>query len=61
MTIASTLFKEGVNSVRDTMIHECNHACLEVTGQNTKHNSKDWYAAVHRLSQLVLGRDVNVR
>ena len=59
--IASTLFADGAGVVEDVMLHEMLHAWLAITGRQTAHASKDWYAAVRRLSPAVLGTELDVR
>ena len=54
ITIASNQFQRP-GMVDDTMVHEMLHAWLYVTGHNVKHNSEPWYAAIRRLSPVVLG------
>jgi hypothetical protein len=61
ITIASNLFNVGANRVADTIVHECLHVWLFVTGQNMSHDSQAWYAAVNRLSPAILGHDVKVK
>lgn len=36
-------------------------AWLHITGQDTKHSGKAWYAAVRRLSPIVLGHELDAR
>lgn len=57
----STRFKKGRLAVDDTMVHEMLHAWLHITGQDTKHSGKAWYAAVRRLSPIVLGHELDAR
>ncbi len=61
ITIGSNQFGRGAEVVSDIMVHEMLHAWLHVTGQNTKHKSEAWYAAVRRLSPAVLGHELDVR
>lgn len=62
ITIQSLLFREvGVRAVEDTMVHEMVDVWLAVTGQDTKHGSKAWYAAVRGLSPEVLGHELDAR
>jgi hypothetical protein len=62
ITIQSRLFRDvGIRAVEDTIVHEMLHAWLAVTGQDTKHSSEAWYAAVRRLSPPVLGHELDAR
>jgi len=61
ITIASNLFGAGTRLVDDVMIHEMLHVWLRRQGQPTAHDSEAWYAAVRRLSPLVLGHEWDVR
>jgi SprT-like family len=62
ISIASRLFRAvGIRAVDDTMIHEMLHAWLLITGQDPDHGSEAWYAAVRRLSPVVLGHELDAR
>jgi hypothetical protein len=61
ITIASNHFKRGRHAVDDVMVHEMLHAWLHITGQDTAHDREAWYAAIRRLSPVVLGHDLDVR
>jgi hypothetical protein len=61
ITLASNHFKRGRRAVDDTMVHEMAHAWLYLTGQEVKHDSGAWYAAIRRLSPIVLGHEIDVR
>ena len=56
----SNLFPRGQRFVDDVMVHEMLHVWLVLTGQDSKHDSDDWYAAIRRLSPHVLGHTLDV-
>jgi hypothetical protein len=43
------------------MVHEMLHAWLHTTGRDTAHDSEAWYAAIRRLSPMVLGHELDAR
>jgi hypothetical protein len=58
ITLESRRFWQGREFVADVLMHEMLHAWLGVMGRDTSHDSRAWYAAVNRLSPLVLGREL---
>ena len=61
ISLFSSAFRTGRRYVDDLITHEALHAWLAVTGRDVRHGGPDWYAAVRRLSPLVLGRQVDAR
>ncbi len=61
ISIASNVFAHGRGAVADVMVHEMLHVCLLQRGEDPAHDAEPWYAAVRRLSPVVLGRELDVR
>jgi len=61
ISISSNLFAHGRRAVDDVMIHEMLHVHLLQRGEDPSHDGAPWYAAVRRLSPVVLGRELDVR
>uniref|UniRef100_UPI002AD271F5 SprT-like domain-containing protein n=1 Tax=Frankia sp. Cr1 TaxID=3073931 RepID=UPI002AD271F5 len=62
ITLSQTLFnKGGPLTVIDTLIHEMDHALLNLRGENAAHNGKPWCDLITELSPKVLGREITVR
>jgi len=61
ISVASNVFAHGRQEVEDVMVHEMLHVHLEQRGEDPGHDGEPWYAAVRRLSPVVLGRELDVR
>lgn len=55
ITLAPLLFRQGRRMVDDVLVHEMVHVDLVMGRQDPRHESDAWYAAVRRLSPVVLG------
>ena len=60
ITIASTEWANGVNHVKDVMLHEMMHVSLWLAGKKPDHQSADWYAECERLAPVVLGHEIEL-
>jgi hypothetical protein len=57
----SRRIRGGTGWVDDVLVHEMLHANLHLSGQDSAHNSDDWYAAVQELSPAILGCTLDIK
>jgi hypothetical protein len=61
ISLFSNQFWQGRRQVDDIMAHEMIHAWLMVRGEYPSHDGGPWYAAIRRLSPVILGADLDVK